>query len=49
MNLLPADGEISAHIKVEKADGSVLYYRVQNGQHIELTEVQYLDEIGVGI
>lgn len=48
MNLIPADGEVSTYMKVEKKDGSVYYYRIQNEQQVELTEAQYLVETGVG-
>lgn len=49
MHLIPADGEVSTYMKVEKVDGSIRYYRVQGGQHVELTEVQYLTETGVAL
>ncbi len=35
------DAEISAYLKVDKANGNVLYYKVVNGQSIEITEEEY--------
>lgn len=38
--------EVSALLKVNKADGSVKYYRVVNDQNIEITEEEYREQGG---
>lgn len=38
--------ELSALLKVDKADGSVKYYRVINDQNIEITEEEYRERGG---
>lgn len=38
--------EASALMKVDKADGRTLYYRVTDNSHVEITAEQYYDEGG---
>lgn len=33
--------EVDAMLKVQKADGTIEYYRVVDGQNIEITEQEY--------
>ena len=39
---------MTTYIKVEKQDGSVLYYKVVDEQNIEITEQEYLANIKEG-
>lgn len=41
-----AGAEASALIKVEKADGRIMYYRVANNEHVEITQDEYIQEGG---
>lgn len=40
------DAEASALMKVEKADGRVLYFRVVDNVMLELTQDEYDEEMG---
>lgn len=39
-------GEASALLRVDKADGRVLFYRVTNDQHVEIIQDEYEREGG---
>ncbi len=43
---IPFDGEVSAFMCLNKADGSKRYFAVVAGEQIELTEEQYNAEVG---
>lgn len=37
---------LSTYIQVKKADGSFRYYRVVDGENMEITQETYLTELG---
>ena len=38
------EGEVSAYMKVEKADGRILYYKTADGQTTEITQEEFNKE-----
>lgn len=40
------DAEVDALLKVEKADGSMKYFHVVNGQNVEISEEEYKERGG---
>lgn len=39
--ILPAEGTLVTYAKVERKDGSVSYFKVEDGEHVSVSEEEY--------